>query len=826
MCISHSYGNLLSRRLILQLGQQTEGEGEGSSRTLAGGHVAIDGAELTRIGGTFECLLKAGIAGGTLAAQDAQSAQYQRSRTDGSHAFAGSVLLEQGLAHTLMIVQVRSPRHAARQHQQVGIAEVAVGKLLVGLNAHTMSCFNNLRVLDYTHGNYFNTSATQHVDGNQCFDILEAVGQENINFCHNRIVVLYLVISVVSHHVLSGDDSVAKIQKKSKIKAESSSISLFLCNFATKNCIFIKLVMTLLRPSLLQQLNPDTKYSAMQIFRWLWKVWKGNRLQATLNACIGLTGVGFSLTMVWAMKRAIDTATGAREGSIYSAVAVMAVITLCEFAVGISRVWVKNILGVRARNRMQQLTLARLLRSEWRGREAMHSGDVINRLETDVNKVVNFLTETLPSTLSTIALFIGAFVYLSQMDGWLAVVTVSILPVFILLSRFYVAKMRQLNRKVRESDSFIQSLLTDTMHQRMLIKTMEADGQMLDRLEDSQSELRSRVKKRTAFSVVSHLFLNTGFSLGYFVAFLWGLVRLHDGTITFGAMTAFLQLVYRIQGPARDLTRLAPAFVSVFTSAERLMELEEIPEEQQGENVLMEAPCGVRFTDVSYRYTPTQCPTVVHANYDFTPGSCTAILGETGAGKTTLIRLLLALIRPQEGEITIYSGKLRVESGEFATAIGESCGAVANSPLSTLHSPLSPLHRCNFVYVPQGNTLLSGTLRDNLKIGAPDATDEQMYEALRRACADFVSELPDGLDTRFAEQGGGLSEGQAQRIAIARALLRPGSIILLDEATSALDAETERQLLDNILRDKRKTVIFVTHRQAVVDYCDRVIRIG
>ena len=806
MCISHSYGNLLSRRLILQLGQQTEGEGEGRSRTLAGGHVAIDGAELTRIGGTFECLLKAGIAGGTLAAQDAQSAQYQRGSTDGSHAFAGSVLLEQGLAHTLMIVQVRSPRHAARQHQQVGIAEVAVGKLLVGLNAHTMSCFNNLRALDYTHGNYFNTSATQHVDGNQCFDILEAVGQENINFCHNRIVVLYLVISVVSHHALPGDDSVAKIQKKSKIKAESSSISLFLCNFATKNCIFIKLVMTLLRPSLLQQLNPDTKYSAMQIFRWLWKVWKGNRLQATLNACIGLTGVGFSLTMVWAMKRAIDTATGAREGSIYSAVAVMAVITLCEFAVGISRVWVKNILGVRARNRMQQLTLARLLRSEWRGREAMHSGDVINRLETDVNKVVNFLTETLPSTLSTIALFIGAFVYLAQMDGWLAVVTVSILPVFIILSRFYVAKMRQLSRKVRESDSFIQSLLTDTMHQRMLIKTMEADGQMLDRLEDSQSELR--------------------FSLGYFVAFLWGLVRLHDGTITFGAMTAFLQLVYRIQGPARDLTRLAPAFVSVFTSAERLMELEEIPEEQQGENVLMEAPCGVRFTDVSYRYTPTQRPTVVHANYDFTPGSCTAILGETGAGKTTLIRLLLALIRPQEGEITIYSGKLRTESGEFATAIGESCGAVANSPLSTLHSPLSPLHRCNFVYVPQGNTLLSGTLRDNLKIGAPDATDEQMYEALRLACADFVSELPDGLDTRFAEQGGGLSEGQAQRIAIARALLRPGSIILLDEATSALDAETERQLLDNILRDKRKTVIFVTHRQAVVDYCDRVIRIG
>ncbi len=585
------------------------------------------------------------------------------------------------------------------------------------------------------------------------------------------------------------------------------------------------------RTSFIHWLNPESKYSALQIFRWLWKVWKGHRLQATLNACIGLTGVGFSLTMVWAMKRAIDTATGVREGSVYTAVGVMAAITLCEFAVGISRVWVKNILGVKARNRMQQLTLARLLRSEWRGREAMHSGDVINRLETDVNRVVEFLTETMPSTLSTVALFIGAFVYLLQMDEWLAIITVGILPLFILVSRFYVAKMRQLSRKVRESDSFIQSLLTETMHHRMLIKTMEADGQMLDRLEDTQSELRERVKKRTAFSVASHLFLNTGFSLGYLIAFLWGLIRLHAGTITFGAMTAFLQLVYRIQGPARDLTRLAPAFVSVLTSAERLMELEEIPEEQQGEALMMAAPCGVRFTDVSYRYTPQQRPIVVHANYDFTPGSCTAILGETGAGKTTLIRLLLALIRPQEGEITIYSGEggedreCRVESVEFATAVEEANGAVANSPLSTLHSPLSSLHRCNFVYVPQGNTLLSGTLRDNLRIGAPDATDAQMHEALRLACADFVSELPDGLDTKFAEQGGGLSEGQAQRIAIARALLRPGSIILLDEATSALDADTERQLLDNILRDQRKTVIFVTHRQAVIEYCDRVIRI-
>jgi ABC-type multidrug transport system fused ATPase/permease subunit len=432
----------------------------------------------------------------------------------------------------------------------------------------------------------------------------------------------------------------------------------------------------------------------------------------------------------------------------------------------------------------------------------MHSGDVINRLEQDVNHVVNFLTETLPSVVSTLAMFIGAFFYLFQMDTWLAVITVGILPVFILVSRFYISRMRRLSKKVRESDSLVQSILTETMQHRMLVKAMEADRQMLGRLEDTQSELRSRVKKRTIFSVTSNLILNTGFSLGYLIAFLWGLLRLSAGTITFGAMTAFLQLVYRIQGPARELTRLAPAFVSVFTAAERLMELEEVPEEEQGEPQMLDAPCGIRFNDVTYNYgAQGQTPTVIHANYDFRPGSCTAILGETGSGKTTLIRLLLALIHPQDGCINIYN-----QTG--------------------CEQELSPLHRCNFVYVPQGNTLLSGTLRENMLLGNPDATDEQMQEALKMACADFVDELADGLDTVFAEQGGGMSEGQAQRIAIARGLLRPGNIMLLDEISASLDEQTERELYSRLFAAyPQKTMIFITHRPVVCELCDEVVRL-
>ncbi len=556
----------------------------------------------------------------------------------------------------------------------------------------------------------------------------------------------------------------------------------------------------------------ESKYKAGQIARWLWAAWRGNRLQAGLNATVGILGVVLSLLTVWAMQRAMDIAQGVREGSLYGAVGVMALIILCEFAVGISRVWIKNILGVRAQNRMQQQMLGRLLRSEWRGREAMHSGDVINRLEQDVRQVVDFLTETLPSVVSTLLMFVGAFFYLMQMDTWLAIVTVGILPVFLVLSRYYVSQMRRLSRSVRQTDSHIQSILTETMQHRMLVKTMEADDQMLDRLDSSQAELRSRVKERTAFSVLSHLVLNTGFSVGYLVAFLWGALRLSRGTLTFGGMTAFLQLVYRIQGPARDLTRLAPAFVGVFTAAERLMELEEIPEEEQGEPQMLPAPCGIRFRHVSFNYgAEGQEATLTDANYDFRPGTCTAILGQTGSGKTTLIRLLLALIRPQEGEIDIYA---------------DGAQPPLTSHLSPLTSHLSPLHRCNFVYVPQGNTLLSGTLRDNLLLGNPEASDDEMMAALRMACADFVFDLPQGLDTVFAEQGGGLSEGQAQRIAIARALLRPGSIMLLDEATSALDADTERTLLHNLLSDQQRTVIFVTHREAVVGYCDQVIDLG
>ena len=544
---------------------------------------------------------------------------------------------------------------------------------------------------------------------------------------------------------------------------------------------------------------PTPKYSAKVIFKWLWRAWRGNQLQAILNAAIGLLSVVVSLAQVWAVQHAIDVASGHAEGSIYWSVGVMALLVLCGFALRICSIWVRNILGIKAQNRMQQRMLDRILRSEWTGKESHHSGDVLNRLEQDVGTVVSFLTETIPNTISVVAMFVGAFLYLFSMDKVLAFVIVGIIPVFVLLSKLYIGQMRRLTRQVRDSDSKVQSVLQETIQHRMLIKTLESDSIMVDRLESTQSELRHRVVKRTAFSVVSNFILNAGFSVGYLIAFLWAALRMADQTLTFGGMTAFLQLVNRIQGPARDLTRLAPVFVGVFTAAERLMELEENPLEEQGDPIPLKAPCGVRLEHITYAYDDGDSNVIEQLDFDFYPGSCTAVLGETGAGKTTLIRLILALLHPNEGKVILYNQQEQKE--------------------------LSPLMRCNFVYVPQGNTLMSGTIRDNLRLGKLNATEEEIKAALEMSCASFVMELPDGLDTVCTEAGGGLSEGQAQRISIARALLRNRPIMLFDEATSALDPETERQLLHNILSHHDKTVIFITHRPAVVDYCDQTLHL-
>ena len=536
-----------------------------------------------------------------------------------------------------------------------------------------------------------------------------------------------------------------------------------------------------------------TKYPLRQILRWLWSHHKGCRVQAVTNVVVGLLLVGLGLAGVETLRRLTDIATGAREGDILAMAGLFASILVMELLLHIASTWVAAVLGVKTQNLMQQKFFARLLNGKWSGVERFHSGDVLNRLFGDVGDIVRLMTEVLPSAVVVVVQFVASFVYLYTMDSSLALILIVVSPIFLILSRLYFMKMRRIVRKIKDSNSALQSIIQESVQHKMVIKVLERSGLMVDKLESRQKVLRGQVKSRARFSIFSKTLINVGFAGAYLTALVWGLLQLQEGLITVGVLMAFTQLINRIQRPLLDMARLLPTFVNSMTSAERLMELEELPLEQVGQARAIDGKVGIRFTDVTYSYSDNGRTVLRSFSHDFRPGTFTAILGETGAGKTTLIRLMLALIRQNSGKVCLYNDK-----DEF------------DADTTT---------RCNFSYVPQGNTLFSGTIRDNLLMGQPGATEEQMRRALNVAMADFVFELPDGLDTVCGEQGGGLSEGQAQRIAIARALIRPCRVLLLDEATSALDVQTEHSLLENIKREfADTTIIFVTHRLAVVGF--------
>lgn len=550
----------------------------------------------------------------------------------------------------------------------------------------------------------------------------------------------------------------------------------------------------------MEQIVEKERIPLKRLIKWLWKSSQGARRQAVVNTTVGLVYVACQLMWVLACKHAIDIATGDAAGSLFVTGTIVAVLMFAEIVSRVASKWIHSVVGVKVRNRMRLKVFSMLLKGDWLHLQKHHTGDLTNRLEGDVNTITSLMTEVIPSTVVVCMQLVASFVLLFTMSPMLAVVILIILPLCIVVSRFYIRKMRKLNRDVRDSDSRIQEILQESLQHREIIKTLEQNRETERQLTGVQERLQVQVANRTKFSLGTFSLIQLGFAAGYLLAFLWGAVSLQEGIITYGTMAAYLQLVGLIQRPTIDLTSYLPGIVSALTATERLYELEDIPLEQQGEAVMLNGTAGVRVKDVTFRYDNKNYSIIDKFSYDFPPNSCTAIVGETGAGKSTLIRLLLALLNPACGTIEVYNEK--------------ECHRA------------STLTRRNFVYIPQGNSLVSGTIRDNLLMGNPNATEDEMRNALNVACAEFVFDMPDGVDSEVTERGGGLSEGQAQRIAVARSILRPGSILILDEVTSALDEDTEHEMLQRLTKSNiGKTLIFVTHRPAIMKYCNQVLKI-
>lgn len=533
---------------------------------------------------------------------------------------------------------------------------------------------------------------------------------------------------------------------------------------------------------------------------WLWSASKGKRMYIGCRALAGTVHVAVSMAFIVISKFLVDVATGQGTGNMrYGMIAlVLCVLLQLLFSVLGSRLEVHACMEMG--NRLRNLIFGRVMGSCWKGRESVHTGDVMNRMEEDIDTVTSLLCHTVPMAFVAGIQLVAAFLFLSLLDGRLAMVLVMVMPMALLLSKSYVKRMRQLTHAIRSEESRLQAFMQEHLQHRMLILTMEYTERTLKRLEQMLQDLKGLVYHRTDYSLFSRCMVQGGFSLGYVTAFLWGIFGLAEGTVSFGMMTAFLQLVAQIQRPVLDLGRQVPAFVRALASVERLIELEKLPMESQGESVSLEGRIGVRLEHVSFAYPGGERKIFSDFCYDFKPGSLTAVVGETGVGKSTLIRLLLALIGPDRGSICFYTAKKELVA--------------------------SPQSRCNMVYVPQGNSLMSGTIRENLRMGNPQATEAQMREALHMAVADFVDALPEGLDTMCGEQGTGLSEGQAQRIAIARGLLRPGGVLLLDEPTSSVDKETERLMLERLSTLVRnKTLILVTHREGIAQLCTSTLHL-
>lgn len=552
------------------------------------------------------------------------------------------------------------------------------------------------------------------------------------------------------------------------------------------------------------------------IFQWSRPVRRMIMLICLLNLILS----GSSLVITLATKGLIDGATGhdLQQVKLYAVLMAVTVILIrvCSVISGLVSTKANAVLM----RDMRSMVLHRVLKKQYASVGVYHSGELVNRMFSDVNVVKSGITGIFPQLVSMAVSFFGAAFILMSMDWRFVILLVVGGLIGLAMIVGFRKPMSERHKAVQEKEGKLHSVLQETLGNLRFIKASGLEGNMEKQSDDAQADFLKVQLNRGYFSTAMNCSINTVFQLSWLICMLWGGVGIYKGVLTYGSLAAIIQLVGQIQGPIAAAADIAGQAYSTVSSAERLKEVLDLPEEEDSESERATASGpelyrnlnAIILNDVSFDYGRE--PVLCGVNAEIKTGDFIAVTGVSGSGKSTLFQLLLGIYQPKSGSVELGFDRAGGAALAALTVDGMTAGGETMLKASKKTRPL-------FAYVPQGNILFSGTLRENLMMFNEGATDEELYNATKLACIDhLVEQLDDGLDTMLGERGVGLSEGQAQRVAVARAILSHAPVLLLDECTSALDEETEARLLENISRMKDRTCFIVTHRRAAMSICD------